>query len=183
MMRKLFSLIFALSLAASASAADRVTTKSGPIEGTTGADGVRAFKGVPYAAPPVGSLRWQPPQPVQKWTEVRQTTAFGAQCMQRRVFSDMVFRASGNSEDCLFLNVWTPAAEHAERTENRRLPVLVYFYGGGFMAGDGSEPRYDGAAMARRGIVAVTVNYRLGVFGFLAHPALAKESPHPAAGN
>lgn len=98
--------------------------------------------------------------------------------MQRPVFSDMVFRANGMSEDCLYLNVWTPA-----RAVGKRLPVLVYFYGGGFIAGDGSEPRYDGASLARRGIVTVTVNYRLGAFGFLALPALAAESPHHATGN
>ena len=109
---------------------------------------------------------------------MRPADRFGAQCMQRRVFADMVFRASGTSEDCLFLNVWTPA-----KTGGERLPVLVYFYGGGFIAGDGSEPRYDGAGMARKGIVALTVNYRLGVFGFLAHPELTKESPHHASGN
>src|SRR4029079_2192343 len=116
--------------------------------------------------------------PAPKWTAVRKADAFGAQCMQRRMFADMVFRASGMSEDCLFLNVWTPAKSGRER-----LPVLVYFYGGGFTAGDGPEPRYDGAAMARRGIVALTVNYRLGVFGFMAHPDLTKESPRHASGN
>jgi para-nitrobenzyl esterase len=98
--------------------------------------------------------------------------------MQRRQFADMVFRASGMSEDCLFLNVWTPA-----KTGRERLPVLVYFYGGGFTAGDGSEPRYDGASMARKGIVALTVNYRLGVFGFMAHPDLSAESPRHASGD
>ena len=147
-------------------AADVVATKAGPIQGTTEADGLRVFKGIPFAAPPIGPLRWQPPQPVAKWKDVRQATAFGAQCMQRRIYGDMIFRAAGNSEDCLFLNVWTPA-----KTGRERLPVLVYFYGGGFSAGDGSEPRYEGAAMARRGIVALTVNYRLGLFGFLAHPS------------
>jgi para-nitrobenzyl esterase len=159
-------------------AADRVMTKSGPVEGASETGGIRAFKGIPFAAAPVGALRWQPPQPAKPWTDARQATAFGAQCMQRRQFADMVFRANGTSEDCLFLNVWTPAT-----TERERLPVLVYFYGGGFMAGDGSEPRYDGAAMARRGIVALTVNYRLGVFGLLAHPELTKESPRRASGN
>jgi len=158
--------------------ADRVITKAGPIEGATDTRGVRAFKGVPFAAPPVGPLRWQPPQPPKTWTEIRQATAFAAQCMQRRQFADMVFRSSGTSEDCLYLNVWTPA-----KHDGGRLPVLVYFYGGGFSAGDGSEPRYDGAAMARRGVVALTVNYRLGVFGLLAHPELTKESPHHASGN
>lgn len=168
----------AICFSTSSSAADRVDTKSGPVSGTTASDGLREYKGIPYAAPPVGRLRWQAPQPVSPWTEVKQTTAFGAQCMQRRQFADMVFRASGMSEDCLFLNIWTPAKSGRER-----LPVLVYFYGGGFSAGDGSEPRYDGAAMARRGIVTLTVNYRLGVFGFMAHPDLTRESPHHASGN
>ena len=157
---------------------DRIMTKAGPIAGVTEADGIRSFKGIPFAAPPVGPLRWQAPQPLTKWTDVRPATAFAAQCMQRRQFADMVFRSSGTSEDCLYLNVWTPA-----KTGNERLPVLVYFYGGGFTAGDGSEPRYDGGAMARRGIVALTVNYRLGVFGLLAHPDLTKESPHHASGD
>jgi para-nitrobenzyl esterase len=166
------------AIASSAPASARVATRSGPVEGTTETDGLRIFKGIPYAAPPVGRLRWQPPQPVEKWTSPRSATAFADQCMQRRMFADMVFRASGNSEDCLYLNVWTPAKSGRER-----LPVLVYFYGGGFTAGDGSEPRYDGAAMARKGIVALTVNYRLGVFGFMAHPELTAESPKHASGN
>jgi para-nitrobenzyl esterase len=159
-------------------AADRVMTKAGPIQGSTDASGARTFKGIPFAAPPVGALRWQPPQPVTRWADVRPATAFGAQCMQGRQFADMVFRSSGTSEDCLYLNVWAPAG-----SAGARLPVLVYFYGGGFTAGDGSEPRYDGAAMARRGIVALTVNYRLGVFGLLAHPELTKESSRHASGN
>ena len=157
---------------------EHVKTTAGPIEGATEADGLRAFKGIPFAEPPVGALRWQPPQPLKSWTSSKQTTAFGPQCMQRRQFADMVFRSNGTSEDCLYLNVWAPAG-----SAGKRLPVLVYFYGGGFSAGDGSEPRYDGAAMARRGIVALTVNYRLGVFGLLAHPELTKESPRHASGN
>jgi para-nitrobenzyl esterase len=172
------ALLFLFPAFAPQAPGNRVMTIAGPIEGSPGADGVRSYKGIPFAAPPVGPLRWQPPQPLTKWTEVRQATAFGNQCMQRRVFADMIFRASGISEDCLYLNVWTPAARAAER-----LPVLVYFYGGGFTAGDGSEPRYDGAALARRGLVTLTVNYRLGVFGFLAHPELTKESPRRASGN
>ena len=127
---------------------------------------------------PVGDLRWQPPQPVKNWKGVRKADQFGPRCMQRPIFADMNFRSNGMSEDCLYLNIWTPAKSGKER-----LPVLVYFYGGGFVAGDGSEPRYDGESMARKGIVAVTVNYRLGVFGFLAHPELTKESPHHASGN
>ena len=178
MKRLLLAASLACLLPSAAFAADRVETRSGPVSGTTEAGGLRVYKGIPYAAPPVGPLRWQPPQPAAAWTDVKAATAFGAQCMQRRQFADMVFRASGMSEDCLFLNVWTPAT-----TGRERLPVLVYFYGGGFTAGDGSEPRYDGAAMARTGIVALTVNYRLGVFGFMAHPELTKESPRHASGN
>src|SRR6202030_3657841 len=99
-------------------------------------------------------------------------------CEQRPVFGDMNFRSNGMSEDCLYLNIWTPA-----KSGSAKLPVLVYFFGGGFIAGDGSEPRYDGESLAAKGIVTVTVNYRLGVFGFLAHPDLSKESPHHASGN
>ncbi|HJP98755.1 MAG TPA: carboxylesterase family protein [Rhodanobacteraceae bacterium] len=140
--------------------------------------GLDEFRGIPFAAPPVGSYRWKPPQPVAPWTGIRHADHFGPRCMQRPLFSDMVFRSDGMSEDCLYLNVWTPAG-----AEGRKLPVLVYFYGGGFVGGDGSEFRYDGASLAERGIVTVTVNYRLDVFGFLALPALADESPHHATGD
>jgi len=139
---------------------------------------LQEFQGIPYAAPPVGPLRWKPPQPVPAWQGVRQASGFGPRCMQLPLFGDMVFRSRGMSEDCLYLNVWAPA----DRGHGKR-PVLVYFYGGGFVAGDGSEPRYDGASLAARGLVTVTVNYRLGVFGFLAAPALAAESPQHATGN
>ncbi len=156
-----------------------VRTSDGAVRGLVAASGVKQFRGIPFAAPPVGALRWREPQPVAKWNGVRAADRFAAQCMQRRVFDDMVFRNSGVSEDCLYLNVWTPTgANYAGRR-----PVLVYFYGGGFSAGDGSEPRYDGEAMARRGIVVVTMSYRLGVFGFLAHPELTAESPNKASGN
>ena len=165
--------------AAGASGTDRVKVASGTIEGTgPGASGVRAFKGIPYAEPPLGNARWSAPQPGKKWTGVREAKTFGPRCMQQALFGDMNFRANGMSEDCLYLNVWTPAKSGTER-----LPVLVYFFGGGFVAGDGSEPRYDGESMAGKGIVALTVNYRLGVFGFMAHPELTKESPHHASGN
>src|SRR6476659_3030209 len=156
----------------------QVKTANGTLEGTLEKTGIRSFKGIPFAAPPVGDLRWKEPQPVQNWEGVRPAKAFGPRCMQAPVFGDMGFRANGMSEDCLYLNVWTPAKSGKER-----LPVLVYFYGGGFVAGDGSEPRYDGESMAQKGIVAVTVNYRLGVFGFMAHPELTAESPHHASGN
>ena len=158
-------------------AQDTVKTANGVVEGTAD-NGVRTFKGLPFAAPPVGQLRWQPPQPVKNWAGTRKADQFGPRCMQRPIFSDMVFRSNGVSEDCLYLNVWTTA-----KSSKDKLPVLVYFYGGGFAAGDGSEPRYEGASMARKGIVAVTVNYRLSVFGFFAHPELTKESPHHASGN
>ncbi|MDQ4139354.1 MAG: carboxylesterase family protein, partial [Bacteroidota bacterium] len=115
---------------------------------------------------------------VKNWEGVRPAKQFGPRAMQLAVFGDMGFRSNGMNEDCLYLNVWTPA-----KTGQEKLPVLVYFYGGGFVAGDGSEPRYDGESMAKRGIVAVTVNYRLGVFGFLSHPELTKESPNKASGN
>lgn len=150
----------------------------GRLAGATAASGIHEFKGIPYAAPPVGERRWQAPQPAPKWTNVRPATQFGPRAMQLPLFGDMNFRSNGVSEDCLYLNVWTGAQNAQEKR-----PVLVYFYGGGLVAGDGSEPRYDGESMAQKGIVAVTVNYRLGAFGFLAHPELTKESPHHASGN
>jgi para-nitrobenzyl esterase len=156
-----------------------VTTANGKVLGAIDeATGVYSFKGIPFAAPPVGTLRWQAPQPVQPWSGVREAVRFGPQAMQLPVFGDMNFRSAGTSEDCLYLNVWTP-----DPSTGARLPVLVYFYGGGFLAGDGSEPRYDGAQMARRGIVALTVNYRLNVFGFFAHPELRAESAQQPSGN
>src|ERR1044071_4690208 len=168
-----------LSTTALSAAPDRVKTANGAIEGLgPQANGVRAFKGIPFGQPPVGDLRWKAPQPVRNWTGVREAKQFGPRCMQLPVFGDMNFRSNGMGEDCLYLNVWTPV-----KSANERLPVLVYFFGGGFVAGDGSEPRYDGESMARKGIVALTVNYRLGVFGFFAHQELTKESPHHASGN
>jgi len=154
-----------------------VKTANGILQGTA-VSGISEFKGIPFAQPPVGDLRWKEPQPVKNWEGTRIADHFGPRAMQLPVYSDMKFRSDGVSEDCLYLNVWTPA-----KSDKEGLPVLVYFYGGGFVAGDGSEFRYDGEAMARRGIVAVTVNYRLGVFGFLSHPDLTAESPHHASGN
>lgn len=155
----------------------QVKTVNGTLEGID-ESGVRAFKGVPFAAPPVGELRWREPQPVKNWTGVRKADKFGPRAMQLPLFGDMNFRSDGVSEDCLYLNVWTPA-----KTASDALPVLVYFYGGGLVAGDGSEPRYDGESLARHGIVTVTVNYRLSIFGAFSHPELSKESPHKASGN
>ena len=174
-----FLLIMVLSAAGVAFAADQVRTANGIVEGRgVQRSGVRVFLGIPFAQPPTGELRWREPQPLQNWKEVRQAINFGPRCMQAPIFDDMRFRSNGVSEDCLYLNVWTPA-----KSDRERLPVLVYFYGGGFVSGDTSEPRYDGESMAAKGIVVVTVNYRLGVFGFLAHPLLTRESPHKASGN
>jgi para-nitrobenzyl esterase len=160
-------------------AENQVKVANGILEGTFDAStGVRSFKGIPFAAPPVGDLRWKPPQPARNWEGVRKADHFGPRAMQLPIFGDMQFRSAGMSEDCLYLNVWTPA-----RSGKEHLPVLVYFFGGGFQAGDGSEGRYDGESMARHGIVALTVNYRLNVFGFLAHPELTRESPHHASGD
>jgi para-nitrobenzyl esterase len=176
-MKTLFALSI-LSLAA-AHAADTVTTAHGVLQGTVNpTTGIRIFKGIPFAQPPVGDLRWKEPQPANDWTGVRKAVQFGPRCAQRPVFGDMNFRSTGMGEDCLYLNIWTPA-----KSGNAKLPVLVYFYGGGFIAGDGSEPRYDGESLATKGIVTVTLNYRLDIFGFFSHPELTKESPHHASGN
>jgi para-nitrobenzyl esterase len=157
----------------------QIQTQSGLVEGATSADGnVRVFEGIPFAAPPVGNLRWQPPQPVPAWEGVRKATVFAPRCMQAPIYSDMVFRDSGPSEDCLYLNVWTPA-----NSTDAKLPVMVWIYGGGFAAGGSSEPRQDGSKLAEKGVVVVSMNYRLGIFGFFAHPELAKESHQHAAGN
>ena len=156
-----------MAQSAKTGSAPQAKTANGVLEGVLEPSGIRAFKGVPFAQPPVGDLRWKEPQPVKNWQDVRKADKFGPRAMQRAIFGDMGFRSNGMSEDCLYLNVWTPAKSATEK-----LPVLVYFYGGGFMAGDGSEARYDGESMAKKGIVALTVNYRLGVFGFFAHPEL-----------
>jgi para-nitrobenzyl esterase len=173
------ALLLSTGARAGAATPDRVKTTAGVVEGSgRQASGVRAFKGIPFAQPPVGELRWRPPQAPKSWEGVRRADKFGPRCMQHPVFGDMNFRSDGMSEDCLYLNVWTPA-----KSDKEKLPVLVYFYGGGFIAGDGSEPRYDGEGLARRGVVSVTLNYRLGLFGFLAHTELSKESAHKASGN
>jgi para-nitrobenzyl esterase len=153
--------------------------ENGVIEGLYDTrSGLQIYLGIPFAKPPIGNLRWKAPQPPDNWPGVRAAKAFGPRPVQAIVFGDMNSRSAGISEDCLYLNVWTPA-----KRNTFGLPVLVYFYGGGFVAGDGSEPRYDGASMAKKGIVVVTVNYRLGLFGFFAHPELSKEAPYKASGN
>jgi para-nitrobenzyl esterase len=157
----------------------QVKIDNGIIEGNYNThSGIQTYFGVPFAKPPVGNLRWKAPQPLDKWNGVKQTKKFGPRPMQTIVFGDMNSRSDGVSEDCLYLNVWTPA-----KRNTKDLPVLVYFYGGGNVAGDASEPRYDGESMAKKGIVVITCNYRLNIFGFFSHPELSKESPYKASGN
>jgi para-nitrobenzyl esterase len=154
-------------------------TKNGIVEGNFDVgENLSMYFGIPFAEPPVGDHRWKAPQPLQNWSGIKETKHFGPRAVQANVFGDMRFRSDGISEDCLYLNIWTPANRNT-----KNLPVLVYFYGGGFVAGDGSEPRYDGASMAKKGMVAVTVNYRLNIFGFFAHPELSAESSYGACGN
>jgi len=154
-------------------------TQNGIIEGNYDTrSGIQKYFGVPFAKPPVGELRWKAPQPSDNWKGIKETKKFGPRPMQANVFGDMISRSNGISEDCLYLNVWTPANRNT-----KGLPVLVYFYGGGNVVGDASEPRYDGESMAKRGIVAVTCNYRLNIFGFFAHPELSAEASYKASGN
>jgi para-nitrobenzyl esterase len=154
-----------------------VKTTSGLVEGDTIADGrIRVYKGIPFAAPPVGELRWQAPRPAPAWTGVREAKAFGSRCLQGQVFADIVF--TDKSEDCLTLNIWTPA-----KAAGDRLPVMVWIHGGGFQVGSGAENRHDGEAFARKNVVLVTINYRVGVFGFFSHPELTRESGRNASGN
>lgn len=154
-------------------------TNTGAIEGNYDSKtGIQFFLGIPFAKPPVGDLRWKAPQPMDFWKGVKETKKFGPRAMQGIVFGDMKSRSEGLSEDCLYLNIWTPA-----KRNTKNLPVLVYFYGGGFVAGDGAEPRYDGESMAKKGIITITVNYRLGIFGFFAHPGLSAEASYKASGN
>lgn len=174
----LLLLVIQSMLSAFAQKAPKVKVEQGTLEGITLASGIRTFRGIPFAEPPVGGLRWEAPQPPKSWEGVRKADVFGNNAMQKPVYGDMNFRAPKMSEDCLYLNVWTPA-----KSPNEKLPVMVYFYGGGFVAGDGSENRYDGQSLAQKGIVTVTLNYRLGVFGFFSHPELTKESPNNASGN
>lgn len=154
-----------------ASSSLTVQTESGPVAGSTSA-GVSSWLGIPYAAAPVGALRWKPPAPAPSWSAVRDATRFGPACPQVHP------EALEWSEDCLTLNVWAPAREGGEA-----LPVMVFVHGGGWAMGSGSQDWYEGAPLARRGVVVVTLNYRLGALGFLAHPALTAESAHGSSGN
>lgn len=167
----------AISIATSAQDAVSVKTSYGILEGLD-ISGIKTFKGVPFAAPPTGDNRWREPQPLQPWQGIRECHDYAPDPMQEPIFGDMNFGADSISEDCLYLNIWTPAI-----TMNEKLPVLIYFNGGGLMAGSGSEPRYAGMAMARRGMICVTANYREGIFGFFAHPELSKETAYKGSGN
>ena len=164
-----------VALAQSVTAASTITIKTpaGILRGAE-QDGMRSFLGVPYAQAPVGELRWRAPQPLPAWSTSRDALQFGAECMQ----GQRAQAAVAMSEDCLFLNVWVAAKRAA-----RHLPVLVWLHGGAFKVGSAAQPLYDGASLARRGMIVVTLNYRLGKFGFLAHPALTRENPDGPLGN
>lgn len=191
-MRRTFLLMAALSLLGACAPTDRdtlnveaVKTKDGIVAGkTTESGNVSLFLGIPYAAPPVGDIRWKAPQPVEPWDGVLACVNPPASAMQPdpQPFScwseEFLTPAKPMSEDCLYLNVWTPAKKVSEK-----LPVMVWIHGGGLTTGSGMVPLYDGTEMARKGIVFLTINYRLGVFGFLAHPALTKESDLNTSGN
>jgi len=157
-----------------------VRLDSGLISGVAGTnDAVRVFRGIPYAAPPAGMLRWREPQPAKHWDGIRKADQFGAICTQPAFRGASPSPNSPNmSEDCLFLNVWTAAASASDRR-----PVMVWIHPGGYQTGSGGAPGYDGEALAKKGVVLVTINYRLGVFGFFSHPQLSKESEHHASGN
>ncbi|WP_420150642.1 carboxylesterase/lipase family protein [Spirosoma sp.] len=180
-------LIFFLSLISFTAFGQSTTvkTENGAIEGTMSKAGdVRIFRGVPFAAPPVGNLRWKAPQAVANWFGVRNCRTFGPSPMQGKPVpfmywsSEFLIPESPISEDCLYLNVWTSA-----KSATAKQPVIVYVPGGGFRSGGGACPIYDGESMAKKGVVFVTINYRLGVFGFLAHPELTQESSYQASGN
>lgn len=201
-----FALVLAGTSLALGAVSDPVRVESGLLSGTSGRSAdVRVFKGIPFAAPPIGPLRWKAPQPVAPWDGVRKADAFGARCMQaaggggrqgggrqavagrqggarqaapQDVGQPPAAAEQPTSEDCLYLNVWTAAAAASERR-----PVIVWSYGGAYTGGAGSLPQYDGEALAKKGVVFVTYNYRLGPFGFFAHPVLTKESGHNASGN
>src|SRR5260370_22868403 len=164
---------------------DPVKTAAGPIAGVTLKSGVRVFKGIPFAAPPLDPLRWREPQPPERWSQVRKADTFGNVCMQPKALKRVPVNVAVDlpdspnmSEDCLYLNVWT-SANHA----NARLPVMVWLYGGAYTEGAGSSPHNDGETLARKSVVLVTFNYRLGPFGFFSHPELTKESGRQASGN
>ena len=173
------AVLLALAVANPAPAAPRTQarTKSGVVAGAA-ANGVVSWKGIPYAAPPVGELRWRAPQPVAPWTGVRAATEYAHDCMQLPFPSDAAPLGTPPAEDCLYVNVWAP-----ETPASAKLPVLFWIHGGGFVNGGSSPSVYDGSAFARRGVVLVSLNHRLGRFGFFAHPSLTRESPNQPLGN
>ena len=169
------ALLVSTADAARAQGAPRVTTVAGIVEGTS-VDGAVVFRGIPYAAPPVGDLRWHAPEPAAPWTGVHRAVDFGAACPQDRAVSlDQAGDPGPTSEDCLTLNVWTP---RADVRSNAKLPVMVWIHGGAFVIGAGSQSLFDGKALARHGVVVVTFNYRLGALGFFSHPALDAAVPN-----
>ena len=176
--------VFSVGTLAAGGIHQPVSVEGGLASGVPGKDpSILTFKGIPFAAPPVGDLRWRAPKPVLAWKGVRRADKFSASCIQNIVTErkpwTFEFMTHGEiSEDCLYLNVWTAAKSEAERR-----PVFVYLYGGGFAEGSGAVPVYDGEGLARKGLVVVTLNYRTGVLGFLAHPELTSESDHRASGN
>ena len=171
-MKKVFSLtIILFSLVAVAQQPAPLKVKNGLLQGTV-ENGLTVYKGIPFAAPPVGDLRWKAPQPAAKWIGVRLADKFAPGAIQG------INPPSGKSEDCLYLNVWTPAKSAGEK-----VPVLVWIYGGGFAFGYTSDPMYSGENLAKKGVVLVSIAYRVGQLGFLAHPALSKESPNHVSGN
>ncbi|HLJ45634.1 MAG TPA: carboxylesterase family protein [Bryobacteraceae bacterium] len=179
MPRLLVSLILTIGCALALD--DPIHTANGLVSGAPGKDpAVRVYKGIPYAAPPVGSLRWKAPESPASWEGVRPATEFSAVCMQAPYAQTSPYYSplKSVSEDCLYLNVWTAAPLAKDRR-----PVMVWIHGGGYTRGSGSTPTYDGEVLAKKGVVVVTVNYRLGIFGFLAHPELTKESSHHSSGD
>jgi para-nitrobenzyl esterase len=184
----LFSILLFVRFTTSAQSAsfpDIVKTNAGLISGSTNKDGdIHIFKGIPFAAPPIGELRWKAPQPVQPWSRIKKCDSFSASPMQNKPvrFSmwteEFLIPKEPISEDCLYLNVWTGA-----KSSDEKRAVLVWIYGGGFTSGGSAVPIYDGEAMAKKGIVFVSINYRVGIFGFFAHPQLTKESSNHTSGN
>jgi para-nitrobenzyl esterase len=166
-----FAAAWALLSIPAQAAISQAQTTAGAVQGEV-VDGIGEFKGIPFAAPPVGDLRWKAPQPARPWQGVRKTVAFGPACMQGPILAQMGSTAA-QSEDCLYIDVWTPANTPADK-----LPVIAWIYGGGFNSGATSVPMYDGANFARQGVVLVSLSYRVGPFGFLATPELSAESGH-----
>jgi para-nitrobenzyl esterase len=154
----------------------KALTESGAISGLR-ESGLSVYKGVPFAAPPIGDLRWRPPAPVALWTGTRKTDGFAPACMQTGVSMRGEAPPTVN-EDCLYLNIWTPA-----KSVHEHLPVLVWIYGGRYINGSASMPLYWGDRLAHKGVIVITIAYRLGPLGFLAHPELTRESPHHSSGN